>query len=88
MKKRWRVENRGIVTTTVGRESIPASRGPYLMEEMDDGTYELSQGDGEALRLSPMAVAQHVKSGDLFFLDNDWPQYQGDRPMPTRRAAW
>ncbi len=87
MKKRWRVENRGVVTSTVGSVSDPASRGLYIMEEMDDGTYELSRRSGEALRLSLMAVAQHVEYGDLIFLDHDWPPCQDEMPMTTKRAV-
>ncbi len=87
MKRRWRVENRGVVTSTVGGVSDPASRGPYLMEEMDDGTYELSLGGGEALRLSQIALAQHVEDGDLIFLDHDWPPCQDEMPMTTKRAV-
>ncbi len=87
MKKRWRVENRGVITSTTDDAAIPASRGLYVMEEIDDQMYELSRGGEDTFRLTLMAVAQHVEYGDLIFPDHDWPPIRDDMPVSPKRAV-
>ncbi len=87
MKRRWRVENRGVITNTTDDAAIPVSRGLYIMEEVDDQMYELSRGGEPTFKLTLMAVAQHVEYGDLIFLDHDWPPCQDEMPMTTKRAV-